>query len=118
MVEARKARLVLRGLVLAMTLALTVSGWAEVMLPATASAPGSLKSTTGPTNVPSDIRHDVTWSLAGSPYLVSSSVYVRDGATLTIDPGLVVKFAPTGDAVDTGGIRVVAGRLIARGTGG
>ena len=117
MVEARKARLVLRGLVLAMTLALTVSGWAEVMLPATASAPGSLKSTTGPTNVPSDIRHDVTWSLAGSPYLVSSSVYVRDGATLTIDPGVVVKFAPTGGAVDTGGIRVVAGRLIARGTG-
>lgn len=70
----------------------------------------------GPTQVSGNIRTDQTWSLAGSPYVLTGSVYVRDGATVTVEPGVVVKFAPTGGPVNTGGLRVVSGRLVARGS--
>ncbi len=45
----------------------------------------------GATNVSGLINADTTWTLAGSPYVVTSSVTVR-GATLTIEPGVEVRF--------------------------
>ena len=44
------------------------------------------------TNVSEDITSDITWTLANSPYIMTGSVFVRNGATLTIEPGVTVKF--------------------------
>jgi uncharacterized repeat protein (TIGR01451 family) len=73
---------------------------------ATGAAQGNEPITTEPISKPQDgpctsivttvggpITSDQTWSEGGSPYLVSSTVTVRDGATLVIEPGVVVCFA-------------------------
>ena len=43
-------------------------------------------------NVSGSITTDSTWSLAGSPYVVTGTILVSDGATLSIDSGVVVRF--------------------------
>lgn len=44
------------------------------------------------THVSGNITVNTTWTLAGSPYVVDGSVNVRPGVTLTIEPGVIVKF--------------------------
>jgi parallel beta-helix repeat protein len=44
------------------------------------------------TNVSGTISSDTTWDLAGSPYIVVGLVTVQDAVTLTIDPGVEVRF--------------------------
>ena len=44
------------------------------------------------TNVTDDIFSDTTWALTESPYIVSSNLYIAPSTTLTIEPGVVVKF--------------------------
>jgi parallel beta-helix repeat protein len=44
------------------------------------------------TNVGGKIGTDTTWNFAGSPYIVIDDVIVESSATLTIDPGVIVKF--------------------------
>ena len=61
------------------------------------------------TKVSGIISSDTTWAVAGSPYIVTGGVLVDSGVTLTIDPGVIVKFNPK----NTLGID---GTLIARGT--
>ena len=45
------------------------------------------------TNVSGAIASDTTWTLAGHPYVVTGNVTVNAGVTLTVDPGVVVKFS-------------------------
>lgn len=45
------------------------------------------------TAAPTEIKTDTTWLASSGPYLVSESVIVSSGATLTIEAGTVVKFA-------------------------
>ena len=63
------------------------------------------------TNVGGPIISDTTWTLANSPYIAVASVEVWEGVTLTIEPGVTVKF-------DSGKKLQVNGELIAQGTAG
>jgi len=63
----------------------------------------------GPTIIPGGtITGSVTWTAAGSPYIVQGSVTVADTGQLTIEPGVEVRF---GDNV----YLWVSGRLVAEG---
>ncbi|MEM7538797.1 MAG: hypothetical protein AAF639_41945 [Chloroflexota bacterium] len=65
-----------------------------------------------PNNTPidTDITIDTTWTVAGSPYVLADDITVHTGATLTIQPGVVVQQA--------GSIRslIIQGHLDAVGT--
>ena len=61
------------------------------------------------TDVGGIIDTDTTWTLAGSPYTVTSNVLVMEGVTLTIEPGVEVKF-------NAGKALQIDGELIAQGT--
>ncbi|NOZ69081.1 MAG: hypothetical protein GXP46_07515, partial [Deferribacteres bacterium] len=66
-------------------------------------------SVSADTNVSGIISGDTTWTQAGSPYIVTGNVLVSSGVTLTVEPGVTVKF-------DSGTGLQVDGTLIARGT--
>lgn len=61
------------------------------------------------TNISGYILSNTTWTLAGSPYMVTGNTLVSNGVTLTIEPGVVVKFD------DSTAIQI-DGELIAIGT--
>lgn len=61
------------------------------------------------TTVSGPIISDTSWTTAGNPYHVTGNVFVPTGVTLTIQPGVIVKF-------DKGFKMQVEGALIARGT--
>jgi hypothetical protein len=49
--------------------------------------------TYGQTNVSGGIYSNTTWSKVNSPYIVTDTIVVFPGVTLTIQPGVTVKFA-------------------------
>jgi parallel beta-helix repeat protein/predicted outer membrane repeat protein len=61
------------------------------------------------TEVSGPITTDTTWTKVNSPYIVTGSVLVQEGVTLTIEPGVEVKF-------DSAKGLQVEGQLIAQGT--
>ena len=69
------------------------------------------------TNVSGGIFQNTTWTLAGSPYIVTGSIVVFPGKTLTIEPGCEVRF--TADySFNTGNFQYleIRGSLVAIGT--
>lgn len=62
------------------------------------------------TYVEGSITQDTTWTLVDSPFIVANNVTVFSNSTLTIEPGVEVKFG--GDFSI-----IVSGRLYANGTG-
>ena len=70
-----------------------------------------------PTYVGGDINTNTVWQKARSPYIVTSTIRVRNSATLTIEPGVVVKFSTgTGMIISETGTYGTNGLLIANGT--
>ncbi|MBN2056007.1 right-handed parallel beta-helix repeat-containing protein, partial [bacterium] len=45
------------------------------------------------THLSGTICEDVTWTAAGSPYIIDSDLTICSTATLTMEPGVIVKFA-------------------------
>jgi hypothetical protein len=44
------------------------------------------------TEVNDDITEDTHWTKEGSPYVIKETIFIDEGVTLNIDPGVVVKF--------------------------
>ncbi|HEB62635.1 MAG TPA: right-handed parallel beta-helix repeat-containing protein, partial [Bacteroidetes bacterium] len=44
------------------------------------------------THVSGNIENNTTWTIAGSPYVVDDDLTIANGVTLTIQPGVIVKF--------------------------
>lgn len=61
------------------------------------------------TNLSGGIYNNTTWTLSGSPYVMTGDVVVFEGVNLTIEPGVVI-------SVDSGAKLEVRGRIIAKGT--
>ncbi len=52
----------------------------------------SLVSARAETIVNGDITSDTTWNLDGSPFIVSGNVAIQTNVTLTVEPGVEIKF--------------------------
>lgn len=69
--------------------------------------PGNQATTSNVVEITGDISTSTTWS-ASKIYLLKGFVYVTDGATLTIEPGTIIK----GDKVSKGSLVVTRGSKI------
>jgi MYXO-CTERM domain-containing protein len=83
---------------------------------------GALRYVSDPTpELVGTLRHDMTLTLAGSPYILQGDLEVGAGVTLTVEPGVVVEFAANHDLMGCGiasgqGELRVGGTLRAAGT--
>jgi len=68
-----------------------------------------IKTSVGQTYVNGFISANTTWNLVGSPYIVNGNALLSNGNTLTIEPGVIVKF-------DNDKALQIDGKLIAVGT--
>ncbi len=100
------ARKLVNGLVILVLFLPILAGQAPAVMPVA----GEFRL--GSTDVSGFISSDTTWTQANSPYIVTDDVTVNEGGTLTIDPGVVVKFVWHYCNL------IVNGTLIAEGTAG
>lgn len=64
------------------------------------------------TNVSGSINVPTTWTSAASPYVITDEIYIHPGVTLTVEPGVVIKFQQENGRI------VADGVLLARGAAG
>lgn len=69
------------------------------------------------TSVAADVTTDTTWAAANGPFILEQPIFVRDGATLTIEKGTVIRGQPRTAAVQAGIIAGTPGALIVTQTG-
>ena len=60
------------------------------------------------TDVSQDITTDTTWRAADSPFIIRNNISVRNNATLTIEAGVVVRFAGNFTLTIQNGSRLIA----------
>ncbi len=63
----------------------------------TASIVASAAAANAAVLVNTDVTSDTTWTAANSPYILDDIIYVKNGATLTIEPGTIVRGNPRTD---------------------
>jgi len=78
---------------------------------------GFAGSASAQTVVNGDIVVDTTWGAANCPIIMDGVIFVRDGATLTIDQGCVVRGQPRTAAVQAGSTVGTPGALVVTQTG-
>lgn len=66
------------------------------------------------TSITDDVDTNTTWVLASSPYVIENSIDILSGATLTIEPGVVIKFVPSSSFFKS--TINVSGKIVANGT--
>lgn len=90
-----------------------------LFLDSTLKAAPEMVALGSPTYVSGVIDTDTNWTIADSPYLVTGDLTVSEGVTLTIEPGVEVRFATTDDqssGEDSDKVElIVAGTLVADG---
>ena len=112
--------LLVLGLALALPAGAVAAAQSNLTAPTSRSLTGNAVAATGTatkitasaavfTPAPGTITGAVTWTKAASPYVVDISTTIEAGASLTIEPGVVVKF-------DSGAGLSVSGTLNALGT--
>ena len=74
------------------------------------------RSEASATYIWTDINTSITWTAAGSPYIILKEVKVGPSATLTIGAGVVVKFH--NPVVGNRGKLTISGQIIAKGSPG
>ncbi|MCL4459600.1 MAG: Ig-like domain-containing protein [Chloroflexi bacterium] len=75
-------------------------------MPLATATPGTVRNSTA---VSGGIYANTTWDLGKSPYIVTGTVTLFPGCTLTIEPGVQVRFA-------AGATLIIRGALVAEGT--
>ena len=65
-------------------------GTCTVTMSSAQAVTATFVANSGPTSVKGTISTDTTWTALHSPYLLTGGLTVQTGATLTIDPGVVV----------------------------
>ena len=78
------------------------------------TAIAALSNNLGAADVPvtADITADTTWT-ADNTYVLTDIIYVKDGATLTIEPGTVIQGEPkSAGAFDPGALVITRGSTI------
>ncbi len=58
----------------------------------------NIKSVFASTIITDNIQADTIWTKDGSPFIIKNNIDIARGITLTIDPGVVVKFDPNANA--------------------
>jgi hypothetical protein len=71
---------------------------------------------TGPTRHSGDVKDGEVWTAVGSPHIVEEDVYVRNGATLTIEPCAEVRIAAEKRIDVASPLTPNTGKLVAEGT--
>lgn len=68
------------------------------------------------TTIDADIEVSTTWNKEGNPYVIMDRINVHPGATLTINPGVVVKVEPSPYSSFKNGISIFSGSILAMGS--